>query len=161
MTGYAVREAIRDVLGHFWSESFGQIYPTLRSLEEEGYVTRQGAERTGASVFHITPEGERRLASLLQEPIQDVKPRNGLLLRLFFGRHLGPEACRELIVEAKEHSLANLDQFAAIRREVENEEGSEADRTYMLLTLSAGEHGARALVDWAEESLAILEGVGE
>jgi DNA-binding PadR family transcriptional regulator len=29
MTGYALREAIRDVLGHFWSESFGQIYPTL------------------------------------------------------------------------------------------------------------------------------------
>ena len=29
MTGYAVRENIQNVLGHFWSESFGQIYPTL------------------------------------------------------------------------------------------------------------------------------------
>ena len=35
MTGYALREGIRDVLGQFWSESFGQIYPTLARLEGE------------------------------------------------------------------------------------------------------------------------------
>ncbi|WP_411722563.1 PadR family transcriptional regulator [Mycetocola sp.] len=29
MTGYTLREEIRDTLGHFWSESFGQIYSTL------------------------------------------------------------------------------------------------------------------------------------
>ncbi len=34
MTGYAVRESIRDVLGHFWSESFGQIYPALASARD-------------------------------------------------------------------------------------------------------------------------------
>ena len=86
MTGYAVREAIRDVLGHFWSESFGQIYPTLKSLEEQGFITRTGTERTGASVFHITAAGEEQLHALLEEPIQPVRPRNGLLLRLFFFR---------------------------------------------------------------------------
>jgi DNA-binding PadR family transcriptional regulator len=26
MTGYALRAAIREVLGHFWSESHGQSY---------------------------------------------------------------------------------------------------------------------------------------
>jgi Transcriptional regulator PadR-like family len=49
MTGYAIREAIRDVLGHFWSESFGQIYPTLAELERQGYVRRQGSNRTRSS----------------------------------------------------------------------------------------------------------------
>ena len=32
MSGYAARRAITETLGHFWSESFGQIYPTLASL---------------------------------------------------------------------------------------------------------------------------------
>ena len=45
MTGYALREAIRDVLGHFWSESFGQIYPTLQALEDAGHVERRGGAR--------------------------------------------------------------------------------------------------------------------
>jgi hypothetical protein len=59
-----LREAIRDVLGHFWRESFGQIYPALAGLERKGFVQRSGSAR------------------------------NGLLLRLFFGRTLGVEACR-------------------------------------------------------------------
>src|SRR5688572_24713505 len=87
MTGYAVREAIRDVLGHFWSESFGQIYPTLDRLEGDGLVRRRGSDRPGSSVFAITGKGTRRLKELLARPIQPDPPRNGLMLRLFFGRH--------------------------------------------------------------------------
>src|ERR1035437_1832251 len=60
MTGYALREAIRDVLGHFWSESFGQIYPTLTALERNGHIRRLGAVRTGASMFGITASGASR-----------------------------------------------------------------------------------------------------
>jgi DNA-binding PadR family transcriptional regulator len=36
MTGYAEREEIRQVLGHFWSESYGQIYPTLAEFRRNG-----------------------------------------------------------------------------------------------------------------------------
>jgi DNA-binding PadR family transcriptional regulator len=36
MTGYAVREEIRQVLGHFWSESYGQIYPPWPSSSATG-----------------------------------------------------------------------------------------------------------------------------
>ena len=32
-TGYGVRQAITQTLGHFWQESFGQIYPCLADLE--------------------------------------------------------------------------------------------------------------------------------
>ncbi len=57
MTGYALREAIRDVLGHFWSESFGQIYPTLAALQSEGLIRRAGSGQRGSSTFTITPSG--------------------------------------------------------------------------------------------------------
>src|SRR3974390_3463455 len=83
MTGYALREAIREVLGHFWSESFGQIYPTLAKLERKGHVRRLDSARPGASPFAIPRAGMPRLKELLSQPIQHVPPRNGLLLRLF------------------------------------------------------------------------------
>ena len=89
MTAYAVRSAIRDVLGHFWSESFGQIYPTLTALERHGMVQGQEAGRSGSSVFSLTHAGQQRLRQLLAEPVVTTPPRNGLLLRLFFGRTTG------------------------------------------------------------------------
>jgi DNA-binding PadR family transcriptional regulator len=160
MTGYAVREAIRDVLGHFWSESFGQIYPTLAELERQGLVRRRGSARPGSSTFAITRAGRSRLKEQLSEPIRSSPPRNGLMLRLFFGRHLGPEACRALVVEARAEGERRLAEYAAIRRELEEETDHAMDRPYWLLTISAGEHSARAGIAWADEALATLDGIG-
>lgn len=157
MSGYAVREAIRDVLGHFWSESFGQIYPTLTQLERQGHVRRQDSGRTGSSMFAITASGRARLKQLLAQPVQPVPPRNGLMLRLFFGRQLGRESCRSLLLDAKTDAEHRLGQYRAIRRELTEEEEHAEDRPYWLLTVSAGEHTARAAIDWANESLAALD----
>jgi len=157
MTGYALREAIRDVLGHFWSESFGQIYPTLAELERGGYVRRRGSPRPGSSVFAITASGRARLRDLLRQPVQSTPPRNGLLLRLFFGRHLGPDACRALVLEAREEARRRLAEYGAIRQEIASDETNPKDRPYWLLTISAGELTARAALAWAEEALATLD----
>jgi DNA-binding PadR family transcriptional regulator len=156
MTGYALREAIRDVLGHFWSESFGQIYPTLADLEGKGLVSRMGSARTGASTFAITPSGMTRLKELLAQPIQNVPPRDGLMLRLFFGRHLGPAACRSLVLDARAEAGSRLTQYEAIYQDVMKEDDHVGDRPYWLLTISAGKHSARAAMEWADEALAAL-----
>jgi len=156
MTGYAIREAIRDVLGHFWSESFGQIYPTLAALVEEGHLTKSPAERAGSSEYTLTASGRSALVEFLSEPLEPARPRDELLLRLFFGRHLGPEACADLIREARADALQRLQGFAVIRAEIESESGYEADRDYWKLTLSSGEHAARATIAWADETLASL-----
>lgn len=158
MTGYALREAIHDVLGHFWSESFGQIYPTLSHLESEGMVVRQGADRS--SPYSITDAGLARLRELLAEPVQQVPPRNGLMMRLFFGRQLGAEACRKLVLEARQGAERRLAEFDAIRDQIASEPGTEADHPYWLLTVSAGEHGARAIIAWADSTLAVLDQIG-
>jgi DNA-binding PadR family transcriptional regulator len=160
MTGYALRETIRDVLGHFWSESFGQIYPTLAELERQGLVKRRGSPRPGSSTFAITASGRARLKELLAQPIRPVPPRNGLMLRLFFGRHLGPEACRSLVLEARADAERRLAQYEAIRKELEQEADHTEDRPFWLLTVSAGEHTARAAIAWADETLAALDEIG-
>ncbi len=154
MTGYALRAAIRDTLGHFWSESFGQIYPTLAELERQGLAVRQGAERTGSSTFAITPAGTARLRELLATAPQPSPPRSGLLLRLFFGRQLGPESCQAFVRQARARAEQQLAQLAVIRQELLHDAGS--DTAYRLMTVSAGEHSARAALDWADETLAAL-----
>ena len=159
MTAYALREAIRDVLGHFWSESFGQIYPTLSALEQQGHVERHEGPRPGSSTFVITDSGTARLRELLSEPITAVPSRNGLLLRLFFGRTLGVRKCRELLLEAKADAERSLAEYDGLARTISAEEKGSADLPYVLTTISAGRHNAEAAIAWVDEALALLEDV--
>ena len=157
MTGYALREQIRDALGRFWAESFGQIYPALAELEREGLIERQAALRAGSSTFALTPQGSLRLRELLAEAPQPVKPRNGVLLRLFFGRQLGEEACRQLVADTRAAAEAELAELRDIRAELLADTGPDAP--FILLTVLAGEHSARASLAWADEALGVLDGI--
>jgi DNA-binding PadR family transcriptional regulator len=157
MTGYALRDAIRVHLGAFWSESFGQIYPALARLRDEGLVAAGEGDRSGSSVHSLTPAGRARLVELMREPATSTPPRNGMLLRLFFGSVLGAAACRELVAEARAHAVAMLENLAAARRETEAEPSDLPQRPYWLMTISAGEHTARAAIAWADETLATLD----
>ena len=157
MTGYALREQIRDALGRFWAESFGQIYPALAELEREGLIERQAALRAGSSTFALTPQGSLRLRELLAEAPQPVKPRNGVLLRLFFGRQLGEEACRQLVADTRAAAEAELAELRDIRAELLADTGPDAP--FILLTVLAGEHSARASLAWADEAMGVLDGI--
>ena len=156
MSGYAVREAIRDQLGHFWSESFGQIYPTLSQLTADGLVNKNVGERAGSSVFSLTATGRARLLELLQAPEVTTPPRNGLMLRVFFGHTLGPDAVAALIAETREQVLVQLATFDAITRMMAQETDHPEHRPYWALTVSAGRHSAIGALAWCDEALEAL-----
>lgn len=155
MTGYAAREAIVTELGMFWSESFGQIYPALARLREAGLVEAVQAQGSRSAVHRLTPAGRERLVELLREPVVASPPRNGMLLRLFFGDVLGPAACAELVLDARRRAEETLARLADARRGAEAE--NHPQQPYWLMTVSAGEHAARATLAWADETLAALE----
>jgi DNA-binding PadR family transcriptional regulator len=157
MSGYAVRQAITETLGHFWSESFGQIYPTLARLEAEGFVVRDADGRTSGSTFRLTSAGRTRLVTLLREPIPAAPPRNGTLLRLFFGGLLGDTESSHLIDGAEAEARSRLERLTAIRDEVESD--TDPDARYRLATVAAGQHAARAQLAWAQEARVLLAAV--
>ncbi|MET0932104.1 MAG: PadR family transcriptional regulator [Mycetocola sp.] len=156
MTGYALREQIRDTLGHFWSESFGQIYPTLADLERQALVEREHSEDSRSTTYRITPAGSAQLRRLFAQPPQETKPRNGLLLRLFFGAQLGPEKSADLVIQARQSAEMRLAELTEARAELLEDPQLAADAPYVLLTISAGEHAARATIQWADEALGEL-----
>ncbi len=169
MSGYELRRAITEVLGHFWHESFGQIYPCLTALETTGAVRRSGPGRTSGTVFEMTPTGRTRLRALLAEPYPPAPARNGLLLRLFFGSELPPGAPESLLTQAQEAARESLERYAAVRADLDDDTAldddldDDTDRAQALrtATLSFGEHMARAQLAWAQESLAALERLDE
>lgn len=156
MTGYALREAITTQLGSFWSESFGQIYPALARLRAAGLVATESGMSGSSSPHHLTLSGRARLVELLMEPAESQPPRNGTLLRLFFGDVIGPHVCRQLVTGARERALEHLAALAIARTEAETALATSPQAPYWLMTISAGEHAARAQLAWAKETDALL-----
>lgn len=154
MTGYEIRAAITETLGHFWHESFGQVYPTLARLERAELVRRASPGRTSGSRFELTPAGLARLRALLAEPALPQPPRNPMLLRLFFGAHLPAGLAAVLVRQARDRASAQLARYAAVRAEPVHDDAGEV---YRSITLSYGEHLAGAVVVWAEQSLSVLQ----
>jgi hypothetical protein len=62
-----------------------------------------------------------------------------------------------LLLETKVDAERRLARYESIRRELQEEDENAEDRPYWLLTISAGEHTARAAIAWADEALAALQ----
>ena len=159
MSGYRIRRTIAEVFGHFWTESFGQIYPTLARLEADGLVRSRPGTRANASTYEMTPAGRDRLYERLAEPVVSAPARNALLLRVFLGASLGPEAMVEHLDRAEAEAQERLATFAAIRLAIDCEPLARQHGPYWLATISAGEHAARAVVDWVRETRVALAAV--
>ncbi len=155
-TGYGIRESIATTIGYFWSESFGQIYPTLADLEQRELIRRLRAERRKV-VYEITPGGLEHLQTVLAQDFVQAPPRDATLLRLFFGRFLGREGCRQLVEQTRLACQQQLAELASIRQRLESSAVDAADRPYWLMTLRGGELATQARLVWASETLAVLD----
>lgn len=155
MTGYEIRKSIEETIGHFWSESFGQLYPTIARLEEDGAIRRTSPGRTSGSQFEVTDAGMERLRAGLSEDIPATRPRNALLFRLFLGSHLPPSHVDDLLDRAEAQSSAAAVQYDLIASDVLSEVPSR-DRDLRLATVNYGRHMARAQQEWVAETRALL-----
>lgn len=159
-SGYDIKKMTEVSIAHFWSESFGQIYPNLRQLERDGLVTSRLEPQTGARdrrVYTLTDEGERVFQGWLREPVDYAPPRNELLLKLFFGDQLSGTNIQAKIATFKRQQQTRLDTYDGLVTWLQAEFAGHPSLPYWLMTLSYGRHLTRALLDWSEESLAGLE----
>ena len=155
MTGYRLREEIQGSVGHFWRESFGQLYPTLTRLEQEGLV-RRTADRGRSAPFELTEAGRRALRTWLAADPESLSPdRNELLLQVFFGRHAAPGVLRGHL----DRHRARLEEARSSYRDLERLVGSQdsPDRTYWLITVRHGLALVEAGLAWNAEATALLD----
>ena len=151
LTGYEIRSAISSVLGHFWHESFGQIYPCLSGLEADGLISASPGERAGSRRFEITDAGRARLRELLSEPPTPQAPRNGVLLRVFLGHELPDGALSRLLDDVVADAQARLATYAGIRASITHDPQYATHGPFWEATIRAGELSAEATLQWAAE----------
>ena len=112
-TGYDIKTFVDQTTRHFWAASYGQIYPELKRLEEQGLVRGQPEPSGGRArtVYELTGAGEGALREWLAsgaEPLYELRDEG--MLKLFFSDSAPEE--RIAIVQAirarEERALAHL-----------------------------------------------------
>ncbi|MDQ3856203.1 MAG: PadR family transcriptional regulator [Chloroflexota bacterium] len=155
MSGYEIRKTIETSLGNFWSESYGQIYPILRSLVSEGLATRHTEVQVGKPnrhVYTLTNAGREELERWLDGPVEHDVGRVELLLKLFFGWQLPIEASARKVRDHNDLQQELLLRYEGIERWLRTEQVDHPGLPYWLMTLSYGRHVARAILAWCEET---------
>lgn len=159
-SGYEIKKKIDQGIGHFWNESYGQIYPILKQLVDLEYATVQKEKQRGKpdkNVYHITKKGYESLQKWLSLPIEPQVPRNELLLKLFFGRHSSLEDNVQHLIRQRDHMLEALETYKEIEGYLTKELSSNPDYPYWVITLRQGLLTAEAKIKWCEESITLLK----
>ncbi len=156
MSGYELRQMIADSIGNFWSESYGQIYPTLKKLEREGLIEGSEGDRAGSTRYTLTDLGRGRLGRWLATPPRPPVPRNEALLKLFFGDRLPVSLVIRQIRSQRSETLTEIDRYLAIERDVQQGNPGRSGLPFWLMTVRYGLAEARARIAWYDETLQAL-----
>lgn len=159
MSGYDIKKLIAETVGHVWSESYGQVYPALRELVEEGLATvatEQQAGKPARKVYTITDAGLAALRRWVAGPIAPRPRRNELLLKLFFGRHVSAAHFVAVVEEIREQEARALAALAAAEASASPADRASPDFPYWMMTLRFGLLMSETTLRWCDETLAAL-----
>ncbi len=158
-TGYELKKKMDSSLVYFWSESFGQIYPTLKQMEEEGLVQAE-EQPVGDKIrypYSITNKGRQVLREWLAIPPAAEIIRNELLLKLFFAQ---PQDKDTVLAHLSQQRLQNQSLQRTFEQLAETLQVSQqAGWIFRSLTLEYGLRAVRAELEWltyAEREIAKL-----
>lgn len=156
----------------FWSESYGQIYPTLKRLLDEELVEveieerDQGPER---KVYSLTDSGREHLQSWLDDASLKSSVRDEFLLKLHFATAEAKPTIIERLQSLEESLLAELEALQntadeerakpsddAAQEDADADAGEELDEAQLLyrqLTLDWARQFHQSKLDWCQRAL--------
>ncbi len=152
-SAYEISQSIANSTAFFWSESDGQIYPILKKLCSDGLISFVVSAEKGArakKIYQITGDGMDELIGWLQSQPTTFNIRNEFLLQLFFGHNLTPSENLEKIEEFRVQLKQQLKVFNSIEKRIKQ---NSQHPTYLLMSLSYGQHGLLAEISWCEQTI--------
>jgi DNA-binding PadR family transcriptional regulator len=158
--GYEIKSLVDVSTRFFWAASYGQIYPELKRLEEQGLIKGYDDPTGGRRrrVFELTDTGRERLHDWLTDDSDLVTElRHEGLLKLFFADSLSPTERVELARSIRRDHEQVADELRAI--EPGAKAGAEEDGVeFPLHVLEFGIEYNEFMAGWAARLERELEG---
>lgn len=142
--GYELKLALEQTFGEAYpSPNIGQIYVTLKRLEQDGLVRSQDVRQTtrpNKKVYELTEAGREALRAWVDEPSDGPRVRDEFFVKLILAPMAGLADRMELINAQRRHYLGIMRNLAGL---------SAADVPARLLIEGAILH-LQADLDWLE-----------
>lgn len=161
MSGYDIKAACESLFSHFWTESYGSIYPILKKLEEQQKVrSYEDGKRSGLRkrrVYQITPTGRKTLRTWLAKPPVQRSLRDELYLKLFNASFVPVAIHRSHIEQLLVQQMQLKKDLAKHMLELKAKYADSPDYAYWRLVIRAGQLSCDARLKWCRETLTELE----
>ena len=152
MHGYRIKEHIERNFGHMWSINYGQIYPNLKKLQDDGLILMAGVVQNDEKgpprkLYAITEKGRHEFTSLLDtSPEKSMLLRDPFLMRFVFYGFGEPARAVEIIDEQINRYEKDL-----TRRENNMDRWDESG-LYVRLIAELGVNLNAMMLDWLKHS---------
>jgi PadR family transcriptional regulator, regulatory protein AphA len=163
MSGYDMRNYISLSIAQFWSESFGQIYPSLERMKKSGLVqseTDQASSRH-RQIYRITDRGRTALRNWMARPPEPEKPRSEMILKTMLGNQTDPQVLVEHLEKYAQEAMAKARHLRRQQAMVKRSDAGTPELPFAIAAIRAGIHVNRARAAWARETIRELSGPGE
>ena len=95
MSGYDIKHMLKSLSWLIGEPSFGSLYPALKALERDGFVTMELERRTNKlsrKLYNITEAGIQTLEEWISQPAGPNAPLKAFVMRLILAENLSPSA---------------------------------------------------------------------
>ncbi len=158
-SGYELKKAFNEGARHFWFAELSQIYPTLKSLEQQGYLASSlGDSQRGPKrrLYRVTRKGLSKLKKWLTSDPKVGHDRFPYIARIFFLHELEDLDVTWMQVERLRRDWT--EKLEALER-LEPPElcDSESNEFHRYAALRAGVHQLRGKLAWCEETIQAID----
>lgn len=164
MSGYDIKKFVETSVAHFWNASYGNLYPQLARLHEEGLVERHVEVRESQPdrhVYSITDAGREAFLEWLAAPAEDDTFRSPLMLKLFFARRLDPGLVVRRLEAYRQRLLGSLETLRGVEGMLDRDYADDPDLPYYRITLDRGLEVAEARLRWVERTIDTVKGLAD
>jgi PadR family transcriptional regulator, regulatory protein AphA len=160
LTGYEIKKVIDIRFRYFWSESYGQLYPTLKELNKKGLINvlkSEGKEKRSRITYQITKEGFAVLHSWLGQPVERESVRLEILLKMYFSHLIKPEVMIKHIRDFQSKHEEDLFILNLFEQELKAILDKDPNHPHVLRVIDFGQRVNQAYLDWSRETIKFIE----
>ncbi len=158
-TGYDIKKWTETKTNLFWTISYGQIYPTLKSLQADHLVASEEVTNDkgpNSTLYKITATGKDTLLEWYQTPLGEEKVKMEILLRLSLSTPDNLEDLLSIFEEVSHQNKVIIDKLGEKEQMFKAASREKKEMLAHQLTVNFGHRFYQMYNEWIEDSTEIL-----
>lgn len=158
LSGYDIKKIIGIRMSFFWQESYGQIYPELNKMKEEGLIEQVDKENSSKAKiekigYRITEEGRTEFKHWMEAVNEKDHIRSEFLLKMYFATEENSTEMKRHLEEFKQEAEQKVMLFGMFRQELIGIPDMHNNHRQILKVIDLGLRQAKLYAEWSESML--------